>query len=121
MVDLQQSPICYSIRSDPKFGNFIEVNSLLDPSKLRAFDPNKPFPVRSLTLMAAWKVVAARGGCFDLLHAGSGDRALLITKNGKITISDGKKNAKAALVGFHIAGVAENHPEMIWDTLVAGP
>jgi len=115
MVDLQGRPIYYSIHSNPTFGNFITQNDLLDPAKLRAFDPNTPFPVDSLTLKAAWKVVAP-GEDVSTFYTREAEIALLTVKDGKIVVSGETKRARVALVGFHIAGAVNGHPEMIWAT-----
>jgi hypothetical protein len=115
MVDLQGHPIYYSIHSDATFGNFIKTNGLFDPAKLRAFNPNESFPVDSLTLKAAWKVVVP-GEDVSTFYTRKAQIALLTTRNGKIVLSGKTKTVEVALVGFHIAGTVANHPEMIWAT-----
>jgi hypothetical protein len=115
MVDLQGRAIYYSIHSNATFGNFIKQNGLTDPAKLRAFDPNKSFPVGTLTLKAAWKVVAP-GEDVSAFYTRLAQVALLTTRNGKITVSARTRWAKVALVGFHIAASVNGHPEMIWAT-----
>ena len=115
MVDLQGRAIYYSIHSNSTFGDFIKQNGLLDPAKLRAFDPNKSFPVNTLTLKAAWKVVAA-GEDVSTFYTRAARIALLTSKNDKIVLSGRTRPAKVALVGFHIAGAVNGHPEMIWAT-----
>ena len=115
MVDLQGHPIYYSIHSDAAFGDFIKQNGLFDPAKLRAFNPDTAFPVGSLTLKAAWKVVAP-GEDVSTFYTRKAQIALLTTKNGKIVLSGEKKTVDVALVGFHIAGAVAGHSEMIWAT-----
>ena len=115
MVDLQGHPIYYSIHSDSTFGDFIKDNGLLDPETLRAFDPNEPFPVGTLTLKAAWKVVMPFEDT-STYYTRDAEVALLTTKNGKIVLSGKTKTVKVALVGFHVAGTVAHHPEMIWAT-----
>jgi hypothetical protein len=116
MVDRQGHPIYYSMHSNPAFGGFIRKNDLLDPAKLRAFDPKTPFPKGTLTLKAAWKVVA-KGDDVSTYYVRSARIARLTVKNGKIVVDPSRTRiARAALVGFHIAGAVEGHPEMIWAT-----
>jgi hypothetical protein len=119
MVDLQGRPIYYSIHSDPTFGDFVKTNFIgangFDPAKLRAFDPDVSFPVDSLTLKAAWKIVAP-GEDVSRFYTRMAPIALLTTKNGKIALSGKTKIVEVALVGFHIAGTVAEHPEMIWAT-----
>jgi len=124
MVDLQGHAIYYEIFSDSTFGDFIQKNGLLDPAKLRAFDANTSFPIDSLTLKAAWKVVTP-GEDVSSFYTRRARVAVLTEKDGKITVAtemkDGKEVAKTisvpvALVGFHIGGTVNGHPEMIWAT-----
>jgi hypothetical protein len=115
MVDLQGHPIYYSIYSDSTFGDFIKQNDLFTPAKLLAFDPDKSFPVGTLTLKAAWKVVAP-GEDVSTFFTRTAQIALLTTKDGKIEPSGETKTVEVALVGFHIAGAVNGHPEMIWAT-----
>jgi len=115
MVDLQGHPIYYSIHSDKTFGAFVRKNGLLDPDKLRAFDPNISFPVDTLTLKAAWKVVEP-GENVSSFYTKQAKIALLAMKNGQIVVTRGTVTKKVALVGFHIAGTVNGHPEMIWAT-----
>ncbi len=115
MIDLQGRPIYYSIHSDSTFGDFIKQNDLLDPEKLRAFNPNEAFPVGSLTLKAAWKVVAP-GQDVSSFYTREAEIELLTTRNGKIVPSGQTEPVKVALVGFHIGGTVAHHPEMIWAT-----
>ena len=115
MVDLQGHPIYYSIHSDSTFGDFLKQNDLLDPAKLRAFSPTESFPIGTLTLKAAWKVVAP-GENVSTFYTRKAQIALLTNKNGKIVLSGKTKTVEVALVGFHIGGTVANHPEMIWAT-----
>ena len=115
MVDLQGRPIYYSIHSNSTFGDFIKQNGLLDPAKLRAFDPNTPFPVNTLTLKAAWKVVAPREDV-STFYTRAAQVALLTMRDGKIVLSRKTRPARVALVGFHIGATVNGHPEMIWAT-----
>jgi hypothetical protein len=115
MVDLQGRPIYYSIHSNATFGDFIKQNGLLDPAKLRAFDPNTPFPAGTLTLKAAWKVVAA-GEDVSTFYTRVAQVALLGMRDGKIVLTRKIRPARVALVGFHIGATVNGHPEMIWAT-----
>ena len=109
------APIYYSIHSNATFGDFIKQNGLLDPAKLRAFDPNTSFPVNTLTLKAAWKVVAP-GEDVSTFYTRAAQVALLTMKSGKIVLSRKTRPVRVALVGFHIAAAVNGHPEMIWAT-----
>jgi hypothetical protein len=121
LVDQSGHAVYYTIHSDSIFGDFITQNGLLDPTTLRAFDPKTPFPVGSLTLKAAWKIVNP-GEDVSTFYTRQAEVALLTEKNGKITVAldeNGKPKTKTmqlALVGFHIAGTVTGHPEMIWAT-----
>lgn len=116
LVDQNGRVVYYSMYINDIFEGFVEKYQLNDPAKLRAFDPNTSFPVDTLTLKAAWKIVKP-----DEDASGFYTRKVsvnkLVNKGGKITLDPSQTEAvTVALVGFHIAGTVNNHPEMIWAT-----
>lgn len=115
MVDRNGRAIYYSIHSDATFGDFIQSNDLLNPDALRAFDPNTAFPVGSLTLKAAWKVVQP-GEDVSTFYTRQAQIVSLATRKGKIVATGQTTTQTVALVGFHIGGTVQGHPEMIWAT-----
>ncbi|WP_420009372.1 hypothetical protein [Xanthomonas sacchari] len=120
LVDRDGRAVYYSIHSNDVFGNFIASKNLKDPETLRHFDADTPFPVGSMTLKAAWKVVQP-GEDVSGFYTRQAEIATLYTRKGKIVSTDksGKtvpRTETVALVGFHIGGTVKGHPEMIWAT-----
>lgn len=120
MVDQNGRSIYYSQYINDTFADFITTNDLIDPAKVRAFDPNTPFPIQgtkgSLELKVSWKIVAPGEDVSDMFTMDT-QVAKLVNRNGKIIIDPTQsEKVKMALVGFHIGGIVKNHSEMIWAT-----
>ncbi len=72
-------------------------------------DNLQTFPVGSLELKVSW--VDAKAIPDDILKNYYTTTAAVINKDGKTYT-----NTKVALLGMHVVGVVENHPEFIWAT-----
>ncbi|MCI2261396.1 hypothetical protein [Xanthomonas indica] len=115
LVDRHGRAVYYSIHSNDVFGQFMASNHLQDPKALRAFDPKTPFPVGSMTLKAAWKVVQP-GEDVSTFYTRQATIAKLGMRKGKLVATSDTETQTVALVGFHIGGTVNGHPEMIWAT-----
>jgi hypothetical protein len=115
LVDQQGRIVYYSIYLDDVFKKFTVDNSLNTVAGLRAFDPNKAFPVDTLSLKAAWKIVKP-GENMRGYYTRKAKINLLKQEGTKIVVDLDKKPVEAtvALAGFHIAGTVVHHKEMIW-------
>lgn len=85
-----------------KFGALIHAGKLPDASQAR-------FPVGSFELKVAWVPVTAIPANKQKLYYTA--MASLSTDGGKTF-----NNTQMALIGMHVVGVVENHPEFIWAT-----
>jgi len=116
LVDHNGRPVYYSQYLDTDFVKFIENNKLTDPNIVKNFDATKSFPNGATELKATWKIVRSGEDASQFFTT----RTLvnkLKNQDGNIVISpDETEEVTVALVGFHIAGVVEGHPEMIWAT-----
>lgn len=116
LVDQQGHAVYYSQYLDDTFTQFIVTNKLTDPSVVRQFNPTTNFPIGAIELKAAWKVVQPGDKTGDMFTM-DGKINKLANKDGKIVIDPSQtQTVKLALVGFHIGGVVNGHPEMIWAT-----
>jgi hypothetical protein len=120
MVDLQGRSVYFSQYVNSTFVDFITNHDLTDPAKVRAMDPNTTFPITdnkgALELKAAWKLVSEGDDVSDMFTLAT-DVAKLVNRGDKIVIdASQREKARVALVGLHIAGVVNGHPEMIWAT-----
>ncbi|WP_275316033.1 hypothetical protein [Tenacibaculum bernardetii] len=107
-VNNKEETVFYSIHISPTFKIAAEKfkDSILNGSLAK--DNLASFPVGSLELKVSWTTVTA------------------IPKNKRVNyfttvgaVDDGKGNfvnTEVALLGMHVVGVVENHPEFIWAT-----
>lgn len=119
-VDHNGKAVYYSQYINSTFENFITSNQLTNPTNVRSMDPTTAFPIDgtkgALELKASWKIVDSDDDVSDMFTMET-TVAKLENKNGKIVINpDKSKSVTVALVGFHIGGIVEGHPEMIWAT-----
>jgi len=115
LVDRNGRAVYYSIHSNDVFGDFIASHNLKNPSVLRAFSPTAEFPVGSMTLKAAWKVVQPNEDVSSF-YTRQAQIVKLGMRKGKIVTTGETETQTVALVGFHIGGTVNHHPEMIWAT-----
>ena len=116
LVDHQGRAVYYSQYVNPTFVDFITHNKLTNPAEVQKFNPNTPFDISTLELKASWKIVPA-GKNVDGFFTMKTSVNKLRNKGGKIVIDPkSSETVTVALVGFHIGGVVNGHPEMIWAT-----
>lgn len=116
LTDHQGRAVYYSQYLDEDFVKFIKDNDLTDPAKVKGFNPDKPFDIGSIELKVSWKIVAKGENTSDFFTMKTKVNKL-VNKGGNIVIDPTQtEDVTVALVGFHIAGVVNEHPEMIWAT-----
>ena len=115
--------VYYSQYLDETFVGFVKKNKLTEPSTLHSFvtaNPSTSFPIENtsgaMELKASWMIVEPGDDVSDMFTTQT-EIAKLANQNGKIVIDTSQvETVTVALVGFHIAGIVEGHPEMIWAT-----
>jgi hypothetical protein len=120
LIDHHGRAVYYSQYINPTFVDFVNDNGLTDPAKVRTIDPNTTFPIThkrgSLELKASWKIVADGEDVSDLFTM-SAEVFKLANQGGNIVIDrTAREKVRVAMVGFHIGGIVNGHPEMIWAT-----
>jgi hypothetical protein len=101
---------------NPVFEEFIRSHGYNDVAKLKDADPGEPFPRGTLELKSSWKVVAP-GEDAGTYFTTQAPVPLLVQNGTKVEIDPVKtKTETLALVGLHVVGVTEGHPEFIWAT-----
>lgn len=116
MVDQNGKAVYYSQYLNEDFVQFIQHNKLVNPSVVQAFDPDTPFPIGAVELKVSWKVMQPGDYRSDMFVM-SGEVNRLENRDGKIVINPNEtETVQLGLVGFHVAGVVNGHPEMIWAT-----
>ncbi len=119
LVDQNGRIVYYEMLVNPMFAEFVKANNLNDPATLRAFPATTPFPVgatdTTVELKVAWKILGT-GDKAETFFTKTAQVALLTTDAAGKIIIDGDKTQQVqlGLVGFHIGGIVQHHPEMIW-------
>jgi hypothetical protein len=117
--------VYYSQYLNTTFVDFILNANLNDYTKVLAQidkDPSINYPIDAKTqqgsteLKVSWMIVEAGDDVSDMFTT-SAEIATLENVNGKIQVSNTQTQVVTlALVGFHIAGIVNGHPEMVWAT-----
>lgn len=129
LVDQQKRAVYYSQFVNKVFYDFVrnrffskQPGGTFDPALMAAATGSDDFfPPGAMELKVSWKIVG--GGAGDV----SGDEAFTIpaeiyklkkNADGKIIVDTGSPPdpVNVALVGMHVVGVVEDHPEFIWAT-----
>lgn len=121
LVDQRKHIIYYSIQMNDIFQKFVVDNKLnASPESLINFamdNPQTVFPRGALELKSSWAIA---DGSFDLSKFISAKARLPKIKNVDGTLiadpDDLTDEKDIVLVGLHVVGVIENHPEFIWAT-----
>jgi hypothetical protein len=116
LVDHNGNPVYYSQYLDDNFVKFIKDHDLTNPVAVRALKADTSFTPGVLEIKASWRIVEQGEDVSDVFTRKSSVYALKKSK-GKIVVNTAvKRDVTLALVGFHIGGAVEGHPEMIWAT-----
>lgn len=115
--------VYYSQYLNPTFVNFINENDLTNPASVQtliAKDNTITFPIEGTSgaqeLKVSWMIVGDNDDASDMFTTTT-EVAKLVNKNGKIVIDTSQiETVTVAMVGFHIGGIVNGHPEMIWAT-----
>ncbi len=117
LVDLQGHAVYYSQYLDDTFVAFVRKNGLTDPGRVMRFDPHTPWPVGAKELKVSWKIVVPGEDTSGFFTTQARIARLVHDAQGRIVADPSQPvTVTLALVGFHIGGVVNGHPEMIWAT-----
>ena len=124
LVDENQRAVYTTMMIDSIYRNFVVKNNLNNPDSLRAFSATTNFPVGSMSMKAAWKIVPKGQDAPKGAYTRTSKLYTVVKIDGNLTTSDTYKDPAlretieetVALVGFHIAVVVNGHPEFIWAT-----
>lgn len=133
LVDHNGKAVYYSQYVNPTFADFIQgidaqgkytkSNDLRFPQNvlnMAKTDPTTEYPIYgtkgAMELKAAWRVVAEGEDTSDVFTMETELSKLINTDDGIQVSRTETYTATVALVSFHIGGIVEGHPEMIWAT-----
>lgn len=123
LVDHNGKAVYYSQYLNAVFENFMRDNDFTNPEavlNMANTAPDTEFPIvdtrGALELKASWKIVGDDEDTSDMFTMKT-EVAELENENGQIVVNPDKTDTvTVALVGFHIGGIVNGHPEMIWAT-----
>ncbi|XOV78239.1 MAG: hypothetical protein ACFHVJ_14995 [Aestuariibacter sp.] len=133
LIDHNGKAVYYSQYVNPTFSNFIQgidAQGKYVPEKdfrnpqnvlnMAKSDPNTEFPIYgtkgAIELKASWRIVKDGEDTSDVYTMKTQLSKLINTGSGIQVSHSESYEATVALVGFHIGGIVEGHPEMIWAT-----
>ena len=108
LVDLQHNAVLYSVHMNDAYFDFVKKSYGRTPYD--KVSPSEPFPLGAAVFKASWKIVP---GASDQFFTTQALVPVLAKKDGKVVIT-GSQTAMVALVGLHVVGRTEDHPEFIW-------
>jgi len=121
LVDKNGRVIYYAQHINEIFANFVRKNGYTDMDKLIKADSSQVFPVGCLELKSSWKIVMP-GDDVSGFYTTKAMVAKFVNKKdstGKtfFVVDPSQTEEKTvALLGLHVVGVVEGHPEFIWAT-----
>jgi hypothetical protein len=124
LVDQSGIPIYYAMHFNDDFVNFITSNGFTDPDKLKNIKPDtdKSFPTGVLEMKSSWRVrpdnVSEAEFRKNYLSTDAQIPGLKeVDQQGiKTIVADpaSPQTKLVGLVGLHVVGVIEGHPEFVW-------
>lgn len=118
VVDQNGRAVYTTMIIDTLYRDFVLDNALYNPDSLLAFNPKESFPIGTISMKAAWKIVEEGMDVSSFYTRKASVKQLMMFK-GDLMIPENptiKNDVEVALVGFHIAVVVNHHPEAIWAT-----
>jgi len=117
LIDQNGRVLYYATHLNSEFVEFVRANSLTESSQLKDGSTDLQFPRGSLELKSSWKVVATGDDVSQFFTIKTSVPVFKLTANGEIVVDANQvREETLALVGMHIVGVVEGHPEFIWAT-----
>ena len=118
LVDQNGHAVFYATHMNTDFVNFVKTNQLTNLQKMHDASVDLQFPKGSLELKSSWKIVQKGEDTTKFYTTRAVTPLLKLAADGK-TIEVDTRNTKeqtVALLGLHVVGVVEGHPEFIWAT-----
>jgi hypothetical protein len=119
LIDQNRNAVFYSIHINPNFAEFVAQNQLnnlpklLQESNSGGVPTDLEFPPGALELKAAWKIVEP-GEDVSRYFTRRARVPLLKNAGQQVIATGGSREVNLALIGLHVVGVVQDHPEFIW-------
>jgi ketosteroid isomerase-like protein len=116
LIDRNGRIVYYAIHLNEEFVKFVDANHFRKVDNIFKARGDLEFPRGSVELKSAWKILGT-GDDEKKFFTTRAEVAVLALKDGKPTIDPNKtREETVALVGLHVAGVVDGHPEFVWST-----
>lgn len=123
LVDQQATPVYFASFVSPEYYEFVRTNQLYLKDKYLAAPDTMNFPKKAVELKSAWMVVPQGMTATNFfttlatipkLKCNSGGPSC--TGGDVVVDASDTMEVTVALVGLHVVGVLEGHPEFVWST-----
>lgn len=116
VVDQRGRVLYYATHFNVEFAKFVRDNSLTKTVPLDV-SSDLQFPKGSVELKSSWKVVAPGEDASRFFTIKTSIPWFKLTPNGEMLVDASRSRQETlALLGMHIVGIVEGHPEFIWAT-----
>jgi hypothetical protein len=123
VVDQNGRPIFYTSFVSPEYYEFVRTTKLYLKANYQAASNNLNFPKKAVELKSSWRVVSP-GESADGFFTTKAMVPKLLCKDGAGNCTGdnvgvdmtNQEEVTVALVGLHVVGVLEGHPEFVWST-----
>ncbi len=128
VIDQAGNPVYFTAHVSPSWVTFVTGHQLANPAALSAADAQLPFPSGSFEIKTSWRLASGMSEREKAQYFVTTACVIPETKSCcRVPVGAGgscpagdqipcASEQELALVGFHITGGADNHPELIWAT-----
>jgi hypothetical protein len=114
LVDQSGRAVYYATHMDPVY--FATAQQYYGAANYAKAPPATPFPVNATVFKTAWRIVQPNAIPTDAYSTQATIALLESDGQGGLRTSGQTQNATVALVGVHVVGVVQDHPEFLWAT-----
>jgi hypothetical protein len=116
VVDQNGRVVYYAQHMNEDFVKFIDKHGFRDVENIVRARPDLEFPKGCVEFKSSWKILGP-GDDQDTYFHTTAEVAVLKLQNGKPTIDPNvTRTETVGLIGLHVVGVIDGHPEFIWAT-----
>lgn len=117
LVDRNGRAVYYATHLNSQFVKFIRDKGYTDLSKFKEAPIGEYFPKGSVELKSSWRVIGTGEDSRRFFTIRARIPLLTTAANGEVAIDSLRSREQTlALIGLHVVGVVEGHPEFIWAT-----
>ena len=114
LIDQNGRAVYYAIHMDPTY--FTTTQEYYGPTNYEKASPTTTYPVGATVFKSAWRIVQPNEIAVKAYTTSATIDLLKSNGIGGIEKSGDTATATVALVGVHVVGVVQDHPEFIWAT-----